>query len=229
MNTFSEQLPWEALQLHTDDLYLSMGKNYVPDVEMEQMLAVMEKEIVAVCRPRFVYSFFEAESVEKNYVCIHGIKLHTGGVITPYLQQANQYVLFVATAGIEFEQFQHRVKNSGDILREFLLDAYGTAIAEAIVREVCQKVEAAVLPMGWGMSHPYSPGYCGWPVTQQHALFSLLPDSPCGVHLSESSLMSPIKSVSGIIAVGSNVTKRKYGCELCGKRDCYKNRNQLKD
>ena len=78
------------------------------------------------------------------------------------------------------------------------------------------------------ISNSYSPGYCGWHVTQQKFLFSLLPEQPCGVRLSESSLMSPIKSVSGVIAVGERIVKRKYGCELCGKADCYKNRNKLK-
>lgn len=61
------------------------------------------------------------------------MELHTGTVITPYLLDADQYVLFIATAGQEFEQFQHEVKSSGDILREFLLDSLGPAIAEAVV------------------------------------------------------------------------------------------------
>ena len=84
-----------------------------------------------------------------------------------------------------------------------------------------------MIPLGYGVSHPYSPGYCGWHVTQQQLLFSCLPEFPCGVRLSDSSLMSPIKSVSGIIAYGPCIVKRKYGCELCGKADCYKNRNKL--
>ena len=75
------------------------------------------------------------------------------------------------------------------------------------------KLENYVLPLGYGVSHPYSPGYCGWHVTQQKFFFSLLPEQPCGVRLSESSLMSPIKSVSGVIAVGERIVKRKYGCE----------------
>lgn len=173
--------------------------------------------------------FFEASPATKNHIGIGGMELHTGTVITPYLLDADRYVLFIATAGQEFEQFQHEVKSSGDILQEFLLDSLGSAIAEAVVREVCSKVESHVLPLGYGVSHPYSPGYCGWHVTQQKFLFSLLPEQPCGVLLSESSLMSPIKSVSGVIAVGERIVKRKYGCELCGKIDCYKNRNKLKN
>lgn len=172
--------------------------------------------------------FFEASLATNNHIGIGGVELHTGAVITPYLLDADRYVLFIATAGQEFEQFQYEVKSSGDILQEFLLDSLGSAIAEAVVREVCSKVENHVLPLGYGVSHPYSPGYCGWHVTQQKFLFSLLPEQPCGVRLSESSLMSPIKSVSGVIAVGERIVKRKYGCELCGKADCYKNRNKLK-
>jgi len=217
---YQYELPWNALQLNSEDIYLSMGVGYVPDEEMLKQLDLLKKEIAVRCRPRCLYAFFEASPATKNHIGIDGMELHTGAVITPYLLDADRYVLFIATAGQEFEQFQHEVKSSGDILQEFLLDSLGSAIAEA--------VENYVLPLGYGVSHPYSPGYCGWHVTQQKFLFSLLPEQPCGVRLSESSLMSPIKSVSGVIAVGERIVKRKYGCELCGKADCYKNRNKLK-
>ena len=215
---YQYELPWNALQLNSEDIYLSMGVGYVPDEEMLKQLDLLKKEIAVRCRPHCLYAFFEASPATKNHIGIGGMELHTGTVITPYLLDADQYVLFIATAGQEFEQFQHEVKSSGDILREFLLDSLGSAIAEAVVREVCSKVESHVLPLG----------YCGLHVTQQKFLFSLLPEQPCGVLLSESSLMSPIKSVSGVIAVGERIVKRKYGCELCGKIDCYKNRNKLK-
>lgn len=225
---FQFEISWDMLQLNSEDIYLSMGAGYIPDEELLQWLEVLKNDVAVLCRPRCLYAFFEAQPATRNHIGIGDIELQTGTVITPYLQEADQYVLFIATAGKEFEQFQHEVKASGDILREFLLDALGSAIAEAVVREVCSKVEKCVLPLGYGVSHPYSPGYCGWHVTQQQPLFSLLPEHPCGVSLSKSSLMTPIKSVSGVIAVGKKVLKRKYGCELCGKADCYKNRNKLK-
>lgn len=225
---YQYELPWNVLRLNTEDIYLSMGVGYVPDEDMLKRLDALKNEIAVRCHPRCLYAFFEAGPAIKNHIGVDGMELHTGAVITPYLQDADHYVLFVATAGQEFERFQYEVKSSGDILQEFLLDALGSAIAEAVVREVCNKVENHVLPLGYGVSHPYSPGYCGWNVTQQKLLFSLLPEQPCGIRLSESSLMSPIKSVSGVIAVGKRIVKRKYGCELCGKADCYKNRNKLK-
>ena len=97
----------------------------------------METEIAGICTPRFLYALFDAEPAGTCEVGVNGISLKTGSVITPYLKDAAGYVLFVATAGYEFEAFQHRIGSQGDILREFLLDAYGSAIAEAVVREVC--------------------------------------------------------------------------------------------
>ncbi|MFK2344270.1 vitamin B12 dependent-methionine synthase activation domain-containing protein [Bacteroides fragilis] len=92
------------------------------------------------------------------------------------------------------------------------------------MREACKAIEKEFGAKGLGISYPYSPGYCGWKVSDQQILFSLLPNQPCGVSLTASSLMCPIKSVSGVVGIGRQMTRQKYGCELCGKKDCYKNR-----
>jgi hypothetical protein len=49
---------------------------------------------------------------------------------------------------------------------------------------------------------PYSPGYCGWHITGQHRLFAHLDPGQIGIQLSESCLMSPLKSVSGVLVAG---------------------------
>ena len=56
------------------------------------------------------------------------------------------------------------------------------------------RLERYVAPEGLRITNSYSPGYCGWNVSEQHALFSLLPEGFCGVRLCESGLMLPIKS-----------------------------------
>ena len=52
----------------------------------------------------------------------------------------------------------------------------------------------------------YSPGYCGWNITAQHKIFAWLKPEEIGIKLNESSLMSPIKSVSGIMVAGDRET-----------------------
>jgi hypothetical protein len=48
----------------------------------------------------------------------------------------------------------------------------------------------------------YSPGYCGWHVTGQRALFAFLQPEEIDVTLNASCLMEPLKSVSGVLVAG---------------------------
>jgi hypothetical protein len=59
-------------------------------------------------------------------------------------------------------------------------------------------------------------------VKDQFKLFSLLPENFCGIRLTDSALMIPIKSVSGIIGIGENVERKNYPCEICNMKDCYR-------
>ncbi|MCC8144566.1 MAG: hypothetical protein LUD02_05030 [Tannerellaceae bacterium] len=76
--------------------------------------------------------------------------------------------------------------------------------------------------VGYSLTNPYSPGYCSWPVSDQHTLFSFLPAGFCGITLTGSSLMLPIKSVSAIVGVGEQIQRVPYGCSQCNMKDCYK-------
>ncbi len=48
----------------------------------------------------------------------------------------------------------------------------------------------------------FSPGYCGWHVSGQKKLFARLKPETIGIELSDSCLMQPLKSVSGVIIGG---------------------------
>jgi len=56
-------------------------------------------------------------------------------------------------------------------------------------------------------------------------LFSLFPDKPCNVTLSENCMTNPIKTVSGIIGIGKNVEKQPNNCDICDAKNCiYRNK-----
>ena len=40
---YQYELPWNALQLNSEDIYLSIGVGYVPDEEMLKQLDLFEK------------------------------------------------------------------------------------------------------------------------------------------------------------------------------------------
>ena len=90
-----------------------------------------------------------------------------------------------------------------------------------------EALQAFIDKTGWKHTNRFSPGYCGWHVSEQQRLFSLFPTAnPCGIRLTDSSLMIPIKSVSGIIGIGKNVRHLDYSCGLCNYSKCYKKRKR---
>lgn len=226
MDFYQRQLVWQDISVNWEDLNYSLGKGYRPEGDVLLLIRELERQVSRLCKPCYGYRSLLLSHAEPAWIELEGCLLHTGSIITPFLKDAERCLLFVATAGKEFELFQQEMKRKGNIMEEYLLDALGTAIAEATVRKMCDDVVEGASLVGCGVSYPYSPGYCGWHVSDQQILFSQLPERPCGVELNAASLMCPIKSVSGIVAVGHQVFKQKYGCELCGKKDCYKNKKE---
>lgn len=214
---------FDSISLNMDEIYLSMGKGYVPDKKVLSIIDSVIKRLSVFCKPQFLFVPFRGK-VNDNKVLIDNKILSPGHIITPFLEDADQYILFVVTAGIEFQNFQNEIHEKGDIFMEYILDSIGSEIAEATVRYICGIIKNMADKFMWGTSFPYSPGYCGWRLSDQNIIFSLLPPKPCDIDLTESFLMYPIKSVSGILAVGSKIKPQKYGCEICQKKDCYKNR-----
>jgi hypothetical protein len=49
----------------------------------------------------------------------------------------------------------------------------------------------------------FSPGYCGWHVSGQRKLFEALHPDKIGIELTDSFLMKPLKSISGVMTAGS--------------------------
>jgi cobalamin-dependent methionine synthase I len=73
---------------------------------------------------------------------------------------------------------------------------------------------------GYKITNRYSPGFCGWQTSEQFKIFKLFPANFCGVTLTESAVMNPIKSVSGLFGVGQHVEYHEYHCELCDAVNC---------
>lgn len=70
----------------------------------------------------------------------------------------------------------------------------------------------------------YSPGYCGWDVSGQRALFEFLGPEEIGITLNASCLMQPLKSVSGVLVVGAGHIHRFHPtysfCGRCQEKQC---------
>jgi len=115
-----------------------------------------------------------------------------------------------------------------DIAVAVALDATASVAADEAAEALERRVEVDLRASGWaapdGAALRYSPGYCGWDVTGQRALFAALRPGRIGITLNESCLMQPLKSVSGVVIAGPRAIHRfrpTYPfCDDCETRTC---------
>ena len=153
-------------------------------------------------------------------IAIPGMRFMTGKTIVKMVKGSEHFVFFVATAGPGPEKMAKTLMEEGQYFEAYITDLIASTLAEATAQYVHDHIKETWTKKGLKISNRYSPGYCGWKVDEQQKLFSLFPEGSCGITLSSSSLMSPIKSVSAFVGIGPTVNFRDYTCELCSMKDC---------
>jgi hypothetical protein len=214
---FQKELTFKQLGIALADVYEQMGyRNATPDEQTAAETQRLLDEVAVFLRPRFLYTVVSQLPA-----------FQWGRIIDRQLQGSEAYALFVATSGTEYEAFQQRLLKEGDMVRVFVADALGSVIAEKTADRMEETLQQSIDKLGWHRTNRFSPGYCGWHVSQQQLLFPLFGvKEPCGIQLTDSSLMVPIKSVSGIIGLGHSVRYLPYTCGLCDFKNCYKRRKR---
>lgn len=110
---------------------------------------------------------------------------------------------------------------SDEYLASLILDAYGSAAAEATA-DVFSKIlcnEASKL--GLFAQHRISPGYGQWETSCQRAFLSLLPTDSVGISLTPGQMMAPRKSVSFAMRFLDEPDENSSkGCAYCTMKNC---------
>lgn len=104
-----------------------------------------------------------------------------------------QIVLGLVTLGPALDDEIARRLDADDATGALLLEAIGSAGAEQAAERLCALVTRARVDLS---GCRVSPGYAGWPLEAQRAVFARLPHAVLGVRLLPSLLMVPRKSVS---------------------------------
>lgn len=119
-------------------------------------------------------------------------------------RRADRLALFAVTLGPKVcGEIAARFK-SNDLAVACMLDSVASVAADRLAEVVQRHVFALVggqIGSAARVLH-YSPGYCGWHISGQRALFARLHPESIGITLNERFLMSPLKSVSGVVVVG---------------------------
>ncbi len=135
--------------------------------------------------------------------------------------------LYVATLGEAVPARIRALMDDGSLAQGYMLDAVASLGADRMSDLLAERF-AGRLSKGAGRNGlqalPYSPGYCGWPTAGQRPLFAALRPEEIGVRLNDSCLMSPIKSVSGVLVAGPAAAHKFRPdfpfCHQCRTREC---------
>lgn len=194
-----------------------------PDVEPSSRLRRQIDKAIAWLQehaePRVEHRSY-AMTVEDGLVRVDCGTTLNSAKLARSLKACHTLHVFLATLGRRVDEFIDRtMQRRPDV--GVVVDAVASVAAETMVDQVTQDLSEN-LPPGEALSLPFSPGYCDWAVDEQRKIFSLLPDCPAGTVLSEDAMMSPRKSVSGILGAGSEeeMADTLNPCASCARNDC---------
>ncbi len=211
-----------SIRIDPDDIFKLLGDQQ-PHIDSHTSNLVKQyiPSCLEISSPAGAIVRVEAiENELPHEITIPGITFHPGKIIGKMLRHSESYALFLVTAGPEPEKLARKLLDEGNYLEGYIVDLVASSIVESAADYLEEQVRIMAKEQGMQISKRYSPGYCDWNVAEQEKLFRLFPAKCCGISLSESSLMNPVKSASGIIGLGSHVTYRDYTCEICPMLNC---------
>jgi len=174
---------------------------------------------VMEARAAFVWGTVrDTDSVE--HVSMGESSFKTGRIIKRMLAGSEAYAFLIVTIGPGPESRARELLENGEFLEGYITDLLASALVDSMANQVQKRIRRMANDQGLQITNRYSPGYCSWDVSEQQKLFSLFPQNCCRITLTNSSLMSPIKSVSALIGIGSSIRYQDYTCEICSMKDC---------
>ncbi len=171
---------------------------------------------------RGVYAVREIEGNDgRNVRLSNGIRFNAWNLSLAF-RGCTSATILVVTIGEAIEQEASRLMNQGHGIQGYILDAIGSCAAESAADSLQAEIEKIARNRKLATTLRYSPGYCGWDIVEQKILFKAIDASRVGVSLTDSCLMLPRKSISGIIGIGEPgvVAETPCPCEQCDDEDC---------
>ena len=220
---------FNELNLSVSQIENVIGFNENDDREFVASLIEKQlKEAEEFADVRAEYRIFSDVSFinESKQVVINSLCFDVRKIVFAQIKRSGSVALFLCTAGAEIGRRSRTAMQEKDLLTGYIYDVIGSEIVEAAADLMQDEMERSASLSVMKITNRYSPGYCDWNVGEQHKLFSFFPDNYCGIRLTPSALMDPVKSVSGIIGIGENVKRNDYTCRVCEMKDCIYRRSR---
>ncbi|MGI5837685.1 MAG: vitamin B12 dependent-methionine synthase activation domain-containing protein [Chloroflexota bacterium] len=204
LNDIRMRLPEEALM---KQLRLDRNSPYA------ETAREMIHEAESMGNPKALFGVAYIDDRGDDFVVIDGVRF-SSRILAVNLQETHRVFPYVATCGVELDAW---AKSFDDLLQRYWADQICQAAVRVARLAVVELLQKRYQP---GKLSRMGPGsLTDWPIEEQRPLFRLLGDTEntINVRLTDSMLMVPTKSVSGIYFA----TAESYeNCMLCPRPSC---------
>lgn len=168
-----------------------------------------------VGRPKAAYVVAFVEVRTGDDVQVDGVTF-TSRTLSRNLESIDRVFPMLATCGRELDAV---FPAQGDMLQEFWWDLIKTRLLMAANKQLTETLHRRFRLGKTITMRPGSGDASVWPIQQQHGLFALLGKAAgkIGVELTESCLMLPNKTTSGLLIPTEKDFK---SCEVCHRKPC---------
>lgn len=150
-----------------------------------------------------------------------------GKEIINQLKGSQKIFVFACTLHDELVNNMCQFQNYEEIL---IADAIGTIFIEKTSDRIFELILADPDLRKYKYTNTFSPGNCSWDISDVQRILGHLPGNYLGITVNESGMMSPVKSLCGIVGLGAKVKFRKNTCESCSSKNCfYRKQNVIPD
>jgi hypothetical protein len=191
---------------------------------------LMTEEIEGMLKPQLSYRILDLVDINRSEIELSEGSRFKSRKLAKAMAKAEAVCCFLATVGPAVDKAVERLMQKQRYADAYVLDAMGSMSAEDVVVQFYRRMAKRQTEKKRAVTLRFSPGYCDWPLQQQRQLFNLFEetDSP-EVILSDSCLMSPRKSVSGLFGLlppGIEGAAPAYNpCNTCSQKDCIARRS----
>lgn len=204
--------------------YLGYGRN-TPDENIERLMRECESELLDCAVPRFVYRIFDIDRQDNKIGLYKTELLLAGDSIREHLSGCGRLVLLCATLSDRVDRLIRKTELL-NMAKALVMDA----MAAVAVEQVCDKAEELIRTeylkkyMHAYFTWRFGFGYGDLPLEEERTALRLLEaEKRIGVHMNDSLIMFPRKTVACIIGISEEEIKsKKRGCVSCNMRDSCK-------
>jgi len=219
---FQLEIELDQIEINKDEVIRLLGyENNDRDEMVNRTLNKLVDAAYHLISPKACFVVLERQNYDvKGELKINQTIFNIGNIINSQIMNSENIALFICTAGNGIEKCAKELMKNNEMLDSYIMDLIGSEVAETIADSVHLAIKEEAERYGLKITNRFSPGYCNWNVIEQFKLFSFFIENNCNIKLTQSALMDPIKSVSGMVGIGKEVAFKKYKCSACDDEKC---------